>query len=205
MALSRQELIARAWDEVKRMFSDHQRPIQMFRNRFQHTRRVLRWAQRLYQLIGDGDLDVITLAVLFHDVGWEEGTPHQELSSSIARRWLIEQGTGAALVEAVADAAGNHNQRHLPDASIEEQIVMDADLLDETGALGFAFDAMSVASSSDPSYQQLLERSRLHCERVTQDVRRIRTKAGRQLLEARLSVYRSCLEELDHELEVATP
>ena len=205
MGSGNRELIDRAWTEVGRLFTDHPRPTQPFRNRFQHTLRVLRWAQRICDLQGEGDPDVITLAVLFHDVGWEEGATHEEVSGAIARRWLSEQGAGTALVKAVVDAAANHNQRHLSPVSIEEQIVMDADLLDETGALGFAFDAMSVATSLDPGYPQLLERSRQHYQRVAQDLQRIRTAAGRQLLEARLAVYRSCLEELGHELEAAAP
>ena len=205
MTPSNRALIQRAWAEAERRFVDHPRPTRPFRDRFQHTLRVLRWAQRLQQQLGEGDLDVITLAVLFHDVGWDDATPHQEVSAAIARGWLAEQGARPQLREAVVTAVQNHNQRHLPEASVEERIVMDADLLDETGALGFVFDAMSVASSADPGYQQLLARSRHHYERVATDLQRVRTEAGRQLLESRLAIYRNCIDELDHELERAAP
>ena len=43
-----------------------------FRNSYDHTMRVYRWAIRLQAKLG-GDLDVIVLAALLHDVGHEDG------------------------------------------------------------------------------------------------------------------------------------
>ena len=58
-----------------------------FRSRFEHTMRVYRWAIRLQAKLG-GNLDVIVLSALLHDVGWEEGRPHEEVSAEIAVEYL---------------------------------------------------------------------------------------------------------------------
>ena len=44
--------------------------------------RVYRWAIRLQAKLG-GNLDVIVLAALLHDVGWDENRPHNEVSAEI--------------------------------------------------------------------------------------------------------------------------
>ena len=132
-----------------------------------------------------------------------EGEPHQDVSSNVAARWLREQSAPLPLVSAVCAAVRHHNQRALEEATLEERIVMDADLLDETGVLGFAFDAMTVANSTAPSYDALLTSARTQFERVSGDLDRVRTPAGRRLLTERLGHYRRCVEELAFEVETA--
>ena len=54
---------------VKKMTSENGRPSNYpFRSRFEHTMRVYRWAIKLQSKLG-GDLDVIVLAALLHDIG----------------------------------------------------------------------------------------------------------------------------------------
>ena len=53
-----------------------------FRDRFEHTMRVYRWAIKLQAKVG-GDLDIIALAALLHDVGWEEGREHLGLGRAV--------------------------------------------------------------------------------------------------------------------------
>ena len=73
---------------VKQKTSETDRPkLYPFRNRFEHIMRVYRWAIRLQAKLG-GNLDVIVLSALLHEVGWDENRPHEEVSAELAVEYL---------------------------------------------------------------------------------------------------------------------
>ena len=63
---------------------------QPFRNRFDHTKRVLKWAKRIHEIEG-GDIEIITLAVIFHDTGWSEKVDHAQIGAEQAEKYLLGQ------------------------------------------------------------------------------------------------------------------
>ncbi len=66
---------------VKTQTAENGRPPNYeFRSRFEHTMRVYRWAIKLQSKLG-GDLDIIVLAALLHDIGWDENRPHGEVGA----------------------------------------------------------------------------------------------------------------------------
>ena len=131
---------------VKKTSSENGRPnLYPFRNRYEHTMRVYRWAIRLQTKLG-GDLDVIVLAALLHDVGWEDERPHNEVSAEIAVEYLDSIGVDPALITKVGEIILQHSDKDTErELSIEAKIVMDADLLDEVGAIGIMWDCMATA------------------------------------------------------------
>jgi len=107
---------------------------------FDHVLRVLVLAERIGRAEG-ADLEVVRAAALLHDVGREQaeaaGLDHAAHAADRAREILA--GQPAAKVEAVANAISAHRFRTGPaPATLEAQVLFDADKLDAIGAVGVA-------------------------------------------------------------------
>jgi len=107
---------------------------------FDHVLRVLALAERIGRAEG-ADLEVVRAAALLHDVGREQaeadGLDHAAFAADRAREIL--NGQPAAKVEAVAHAIAAHRFRSGPEpATLEAQVLFDADKLDAIGAVGVA-------------------------------------------------------------------
>ena len=107
---------------------------------FDHILRVLRLAERIARAEG-ADLSVVRAAALLHDWGRAEaqaqGLDHAAVAASRARDLL--QGAAPAWVEAVTHAIAAHRFRTGPaPATLEAQVLFDADKLDALGAIGIA-------------------------------------------------------------------
>ena len=128
-----------------------------FRNQFEHTMRVYRWAIRLQAKLG-GDLDVIVLSALLHDVGWDENRPHEEVSAEIAVEYLDSIDIDPETIKKVGEIILVHSDKDTDkELSLECKIVMDADLLDEVGAIGIMWDCMATALEDEASYKEQLQ------------------------------------------------
>lgn len=115
---------------------------------FDHVLRVTRMAERLARAEG-ADEDVVRAAALLHDIARHaedviagQGTPapdHAETAAEDARAYLIGRGADERFAERVAEAIRAHRFRgSVQPASLEAQILFDADKLDSIGAIGVA-------------------------------------------------------------------
>lgn len=107
---------------------------------FDHVLRVLRLAERIGRAEG-ANLSIVRAATLLHDIGREDaaaaGVDHAALGATRAREILA--GWPAATVKAVAHAIAAHRFRTDPEpATLEAQVLFDADKLDAIGAVGVA-------------------------------------------------------------------
>jgi uncharacterized protein len=107
---------------------------------FDHVLRVLKLAEHIARAEG-ADLPIVRAAALLHDVGRSEaaatGGDHAAVGAARAREALI--GCPAARAEAVAHAIQAHRFRtDTPPATLEAQVLYDADKLDAIGAIGVA-------------------------------------------------------------------
>lgn len=103
-----------------------------------HVLRVLASAQAIQAEAG-GDLEVVELAALLHDVGDAKFHNGVERSAEFAREILGGLGTDRDLSEHVAHIVDNISFRKGASAkplSLEGKIVQDADRLDALGAIG---------------------------------------------------------------------
>jgi len=104
---------------------------------FAHILRVTALAERI-ALAEGADLAVVRTAALLHDVAESRGRADHHLASAAQARELLRDQP-ADFVAAVAHAIAAHRFRAQPDpATLEAQIVFDADKLDITGAIGVA-------------------------------------------------------------------
>jgi len=104
-----------------------------------HLDRVLGYALALHQTYG-GDLDVITAAVLLHDLGRNDkgihGAASAQRSADDAQAILERVSFPAEIIPAVRQAIAEHDQPSLRPTTLEGRILKDADFLAGFGATG---------------------------------------------------------------------
>ncbi|MBR6171984.1 MAG: HD domain-containing protein [Eubacterium sp.] len=186
---------------VKKKTAESTRPNPYpFRSRFEHTMRVYRWAIRLQAKLG-GDLDVIVLSALLHDVGWEEGRPYEEVSAEMAVEYLdsieIDPETIRRVGEIILLHADKDTEKEL---SLECKIVMDADLLDEIGAIGVMWDCMATALEDEASYKRAYYKIKEYYRTNKPKIRRCKTDAGRAEYTKRMQAIEAFIYQLEKEL-----
>ena len=115
-----------------------------FRSRADHMYRSYCWAKRILPCRPDADAELTLVATLFHDIGVIRATPerlkdgHDLLGADIACDYLVHHGYSAAFADTAAALIAGHQQRDLlqtGQTTIEHIILMEADMLDERGAL----------------------------------------------------------------------
>lgn len=110
---------------------------------FDHTLRVLHNAELLAAELPDADRKIVRLAALLHDFARPEEMAskgkicHALLGAELVRPLLAECGFPEGMTEAVSQAVLTHRYRagRRP-ATLEAEIVYDADKLDSLGAVG---------------------------------------------------------------------
>ena len=191
----------KSMEYVKAMTAQNGRPANYpFRSRYEHIMRVYRWAIKLQAKEG-GDLEIITLAALFHDIGWEEGRPHEEVSAEMAVEYLAEQGYDEAKIGRIGNIILRHNDKDTEDdLSIECRVLMDADLLDEVGAMSVLWDSMATACEDESSYKKAYYRIKNYYRINQPKIRRCKTATGRSEYTKRMKCIEEFLNELEREL-----
>lgn len=186
---------------VKKMTTENGRPSNYpFRSRYEHTMRVYRWAIKLQSKLG-GDLDIIALAALLHDIGWDDERPHSEVGAELAVEYLDSIGVDPEIITRVGEIIMIHTDKDTDaELSLECKIVMDADLLDEVGAIGILWDAMATACEDDASYKKAYYRVKNYYRINKPKIRRCKTDAGRAEYAKRMQMIDNYILQLEKEL-----
>lgn len=190
---------------VKEQTSSNNRPSNYpFRDRFEHTMRVYRWAIKLQNKMG-GDIEVISLAALLHDIGWDENEeiPHGDIGAQMAADFLVDMEYDPVKIGRVCEIIRRHEDQDTTDElSLECQIVMDADLLDELGAIGVLWDAMATATGmgDQASYKRAYARIRQFYKINMPKRSRAKTPEGKREYQRRMDFVQSFIAELEREL-----
>ena len=175
-----------------------------FRRLADHCARTRRWAQRIQEREG-GDREIVEIAALFHDVGkCVDNTPagHARAGAEICERYLDSRGFDPAKRARVAHIVRHHvhSMQDVP-LSLEAQIVRDADLLDEVGALTVLWDAIAAGAEEPQSYLITYRRIRTAYERLeARDLYSLETQTGRQFHRERIDFLGRFVRELEYEL-----
>lgn len=152
---------------VKKMFDECNRHKEKygFRNKLEHTERVYLLANRLLKY-EEADKGVVLTATIFHDVGYlYSHKEHTKYSAEICKQYLQDNNYNTDFIKKVVDIIANHGNKELlfnPNTSMEQILLIEADCLDESGALSILRDTLSEGSSSEKSYKKTYERL---CER----------------------------------------
>ena len=123
-----------------------------------HIDRVLSFACQLQALYG-GDLEVITAAVIMHDLGRVDSRLHGQnsIDESIARARRILLRINFPKVEQVIQAIEEHDKPEVRPSTIEGRILKDADFLGGFGAWGVLRIALW-AGETGAGVDQVLDR-----------------------------------------------
>ncbi|MBQ9278675.1 MAG: HD domain-containing protein [Lachnospiraceae bacterium] len=186
---------------VKKMTAENGRPSNYpFRSRYEHTMRVYRWAIKLQAKLG-GDIDIIALAALLHDIGWDSERPHEEVGAELAVDFLDELGVEPEIIKRVGEIIMIHEDKDTEaELSLECKIVMDADLLDEVGAVSVIWDSMATACEDEPSYKKAYYRIKNYYRINKPKIRRCKTDAARAEYTKRMQLLESYINQLEKEL-----
>ncbi len=175
-----------------------------FRRRFDHCLRCSVWARRIAS-VERGDVELAETAALFHDIGKagnDRAQDHGALGAAICDRYLNSVGYEEDRRAIIVGIVARHSQHaRRPEATLEEKIVSDADLLDETGAVAILWDAMACALEPGPSYDKAYERSL----RMTAPMRnilpeRLHTAEAKRIAQGRFAIVDAFLANLAYEL-----
>jgi uncharacterized protein len=131
-----------------------------FRKRSEHIKRVYMWASRLIEGLDDSlvDKDAILIAALFHDVGYAisvKGADHAEHSAAFFEEYAEQHGYSRDRLEKISFLIRNHSNKALmreEGTPLDLIILMEADLLDEIGALGIVWDCMAEGAQNEQSF-----------------------------------------------------
>ena len=134
------------------------RPYQTFRNRFEHTKRVLGWAKRIADDLPNVDEEVLFTSAIFHDVGYASGKEdHAINSANMFLEYAKANGFKQEFIDKVYYCVINHShKRFLTDetASPELILLLEADILDEEGAMAITWDLMTVGEMIPTDFKE---------------------------------------------------
>ena len=131
-----------------------------FRKRSEHIWRVFLWAKRLTDGENGIHTEAVLTAAIFHDIGYAllpEGMQHAENSAILCERYLAESSCDRAFTDLVTYLVKNHSRKNLMQAAgtpLELILLMEADLLDETGALSIVWDCMAEGAAETSSFEK---------------------------------------------------
>ena len=129
-----------------------------FRNRFMHIKRVFGWAKRIMECL-DVDKDVVLTAAIFHDSGYsldKSKDEHALRGANIFKEYALMHAFNDEFIAIVYDMILNHSNKGLlneKNTSLEMIVLLEADLMDEEGALGLVFDLLAEGTKSPNSYE----------------------------------------------------
>lgn len=125
-----------------------------------HIDEVLRYARELHTIYG-GDIEVLTAAVVLHDLGRTEPTLRGQASTDRSIQWarpiLEDIGFPADKIEAVLTAIREHDKPEVSPSTVEGRILKDADFLAGFGAWGVLRTAMW-AGETGGGMRQIMDR-----------------------------------------------
>ena len=145
-------------------------PRHQFRSRYTHTLRVLEWCKRIKSDKPKCNLDILYTAAIFHDSGYAVNkNNHAYFSSKIFIDYAKENNFNQDFIDKVSNIVLSHSDKKLlndPSSSDELILLLEADLLDEEGALGIIWDLMAEGQNNPSDYGSALNALWIHSAHI---------------------------------------
>lgn len=198
-------------DYVTRYFKSHSHTTSgenyNFHNKLDHTYRVVKWVERI--CAGENvDPDIPVTTAIFHDVGYNiSRAEHPAHSAVICRNYLTAHGYSEEYTNRVCSAIALHGDKSLlaPGSPMELIILLEADNIDEKGALCVLRDAMSEGNRprSEQTYMHTFERLVRFAEKDTNNI--MLTTTGNRIWCEHMRVLHEFITSLAYDLGVDYP
>lgn len=191
-----------ALEFVKDSIKESGRPNYPFRSRYRHTLRVLMWVKRLQKVLG-GDLDVLTYSAIFHDCDWNGKENHAITSYRTAKAFLNQFDLEDEFKYKVLEGIKYHNRNETTGLCKESYILMDADELDEVGAICIIWDVLAENHEKDKiSYKSAIERTIRYLPEMQGNLSKFHFEHSLQIYRRKLNFMKQFIEEAKEELEI---
>ncbi|MBO2516256.1 MAG: hypothetical protein CW338_03130 [Clostridiales bacterium] len=176
-----------------------------FRSRSAHSMRVMKWAERLLAYHPEADREVLLCAAAFHDTGYagEDRMDHQTASAILFRKYAEEHGMDPSFTEKTALCIATHSNKALmaePEKLLIEQLLlMEADLLDEEGALSLCWDGLACGYENINSYEGAFEKTYSHMD--AKHYNRLVTPEARAIWDEKAHFLDMYVQQMQRDLE----
>ena len=178
------------------------RPNYPFRSRYRHTLRVLMWAERLQKVLG-GDLEVLQYSALLHDCDWNGEENHAITSYKTAKKFLDKFNIEETFKHKVLEGVRYHNEQGIKGLSKETYILMDADELDEVGAVCIMWDTLAEQyTNKNVSYKSVYERINKYTKGFYDNIERLNFEYTKEIYRRKVEFQELFIKEAKEELEI---
>ena len=167
-------------------------------SRSEHIMRVYRWARKLYDAYPDKnevDCEALSIAAVFHDVGYcRESDDHAKVGSEICREYLLGKGYPLSKTELVCDVIARHSDKHIinDDIPVELVLLLEADMLDDMGAMGLVIDVwMEAVCGENVTFQSILRHMEKYTLEEMQRENPMRTDEGKRIWEEKKALTKA--------------
>lgn len=177
-------------------------------DRFAHTKRVLKWVKYLCnELNVDFNRENLYIATIFHDAGYSKEVDlnnHATYSSEICREYLINNTNfNNDKINHICNLIKNHSDKSLLyniSTSLEMIILLEADVLDDTGAMGLVIDTWIKTKNSDTSFENILEKMKKHILRKMTECPLV-TEPGKKIWNEKLKLTKEFIKQYEFDIE----
>lgn len=175
-------------------------------SRFDHTRRVYRWMKELYEANEHRDqidLESLKIATIFHDCGYgkEQTGNHAGVGAKICQSYLRDRNYREEQISFICELISSHSdkRRMWEDIPMELILLMEADLLDDTGAHGVVMDVWMESKEEEASFESIRDHiARFSLKQI--DNNPMRTPAAREIWEKKSALVRAFYESYCRDL-----
>ena len=203
------------FDDVKRFLADNDGEATKiahfpFRKRSEHTWRVFQWAKRLIDGNDSGvaiDTDSVLIAALFHDVGYAlslDGPQHADNSAVVFNEYASKKNMDSKKQDFISYLISNHSKKSLLNIEgtpLELVILMEADMLDETGALSIIWDCMMEGGQAEQSFANTYKHIEAYSYKALENNPMQTTKA-KEFWANKQNLMREFLKQLSFDLAI---
>ncbi len=181
-----------------------QKPQLYFRNRFEHIQRVLGWTKRIIQGVEHCDEQIVYTAAIFHDCGYALNAiePHAKLGADIFLAYAERMNFPRCFTDTVYEMIASHSDKGLikkEGTPIEMVILLEADLIDEEGALGVVFDLLAEGYKGPDSYHAVFNEIMMHSAHILNQNYMV-TPIAKQIWDEKKKFIQSFLHDLKFDL-----
>lgn len=165
-------------------------------DRFEHTVRVYKWMIRIVNRLRDDNLDLesLKIATIFHDSGYasakDEG--HAIAGAGICRDYLERRDYAPEKIDFICYLIEEHSNKklfHEKSTPLELIVLMEADMLDDTGAMGIILDSWIASKDENATFESVCRHFEKYTYRHMKQMEFV-TAPGRQFWhEKRTMVY----------------
>ncbi|MDE6656728.1 MAG: HD domain-containing protein [Anaeroplasmataceae bacterium] len=180
------------------------KPQLYFRNRFEHIKRVYGWAKRIMAGVENCDEAIVLTAVIFHDCGYsiDAKDSHAKLGAEIFLEYAHKHLFNPVFTDTIYEMILNHSNKDLiqeKGTPIEMVVLLEADLIDEEGALGVVFDLLAEGFKCPDSYNSVFNEIMMHSAHILNQNYMV-TPIAKQIWESKKAFIKKFIEDLKYDL-----